>query len=310
MIFMSVLSKEQLRSKITGFALHLGQINAMRNRINQFVLSLFKIVWRLAIILTIVFLANRYDAAYSVWGWVGIIGLIFGAQYFLYSITIMVTGLVQSLLLSPADTPSTGFQKFIWAFLLTNSFVSLTYTFLLSLIYSIYWQKPPIEPYIFALTVILINPLTIYVCQILVTLISWIAIVIFNKSQEARNPNAVIAALVVNALFLVENYPSSWTDGGFKSFISSLIERAAKLIQHALPKKLRSGDSVTDAWVKGDFAKIATAIRDMKRVILISNLKTNDTLANRLSTALEYLVTESYDQLEHIELGERPVMHP
>ncbi len=302
---LSTSTKEQLRDKITGFAVLLGELYIMRARVNQFVIFLFKISWRLAIILTIVFFAIRYAVVYSAWEWIGAVGLIFGGQYLLYSITILITSSLQSFFTSPTDTPYSAFLKFVWAFLFTNTFASFIYIYVLSWIYRAYLFKPTIASHTFALTAIAINPLIIYGCQILLTLISWMMSIILNRSQETKNPNAVIAALVVNVLYLLENYPNSWIDSEFKSFISSLIEKAARLIQHAMPKKLKSGDRNTDAWIKQDFSKIAAAIRDMKRAILVSNIKANGALTKRLATMFEYFVAESYDQLEHLEPNEK-----
>jgi hypothetical protein len=298
-------TKKELRGKVNSFQFQLAEINLKRDRLNNLFLNFFKVSWRIGLIVIPVILMNRYIVSFTIWGLIGAIALILGAQHLMYVVTIYLTGYFQSWLVSVFDTPYTVFQKFMQAFLITNTLASFIYIFGLSLADN-YVSSGSLPLHIFIIVIVLLNPLMIYGLQIVIFTLSWLASVLVDKFRDTRYPTATIIAMTTNALFLIETYPSLGTDERLKTFISSLLEKVARLIQYTLPKRLRSADSKTDSWLRANFAQAAIAIRDLKRELLMTNPGTNEVIRSRLGSLLENAIRENWNQLEQGKLEEKP----
>ncbi len=299
-------TKDELRERVSRFQVQLFELNLRRGTLNLLFLNLFKGAWRIGLLVVSVMLVNRYNVNLSIWSWIGVVAMILGAQHLMYAMTIKVTGYIQSLLVSVLDNPTTTAQKFLRAFLMTNTLASFIYIYFLSRIGN-YLTSASIPSHIFVIAVVLINPLMIYGLQITFYFLTWLTSVIINRIRDTLFPIATITALMVNTLFLVENYPQSGTSEGLKSFLSSLLENIAKLVQHSLPRRLRGADKSTDSWIRANFSRVATAIRDLKREILITNPGRNELIRNRLGILLENVLRENWDQLDQLEREEKPL---
>lgn len=298
-------TKNELRERVSRFQLQLLELNLKRDMLNLFFLNLFKWAWRIGLLVVPVMFLNRYNVTLSIWGWIGVIALILGAQRLMYAITINITGYIQSILVSVLDNPSTIAQKFLRAFLISNTAASFIYMYCLSLI-SNYLTSEGIPSHIFVVAVILINPLMIYGLQIVIFFLAWLTSAMINNIRDSLYPTATTTALMINTLFLVENYPQLGASEELKSFISSMLENIAKVVQHSLPRRLRGSDRSTDSWIRATFSRVATGIHDLKKEILITNPGTNEMIRKRLGILLENVLRENWNQLDQVQTEAKP----
>ncbi len=79
------------------------------------------------------------------------------------------------------------------------------------------------------------------------------------------------------------------------------VEEAATCLEHYLPRKLRSGDPITDVWFNETMQQAATALREKKRWLLTPKQDTTFHLLETLTTTLICVLEGNWDNLERMK---------
>lgn len=87
----------------------------------------------------------------------------------------------------------------------------------------------------------------------------------------------------------------------YKQIQLFLIEESARCIEYYLPRRLRSGDVVTDTWFNETTERIATAMRKSKRRILVPKIEATDYFVKSITSLLTGILKGNWDTLVQME---------
>ncbi len=104
--------------------------------------------------------------------------------------------------------------------------------------------------------------------------------------RNARYPDAVLVDDLLEILYMAETKPGKWTDLNFKRQLVNKIEDVAHCVQNNLPRRLRSGDAGTDAWLKNTTNEIAAGLRELKKSVLLSMPSARAQFVAEISTSI------------------------
>ena len=221
--------KNQLRNKVIKYQEQLLSMREVRFRSQYVLLNLFKLFWRIGMILPLAFLITHFQITASLWEWLGSYGIVFAAQYLFYRVTIQMTGLISTFITLPLDNQLTTYRKNIQSFLLVNITASFLYVYCLFLV-SERINSGNFQLHLFIIASILITPLIIFGSQLLLSLFMVAVSLIIDKILNKNYPTAAITSFLIHALALVEIYPGMKAHESYKPFVVSLLESGAKLI--------------------------------------------------------------------------------
>ncbi len=112
---------------------------------------------------------------------------------------------------------------------------------------------------------------------------------------------AYITDCLLTVLLLAESDPNNNDGLKLKQHQLWLLEEAAIVIERYLPIRLRSGNSVTDAWLKDTMKRVAAALREKMKWILTPKGDTHDYFVKSIAATLITIVEGNWDALEQTE---------
>jgi hypothetical protein len=86
------------------------------------------------------------------------------------------------------------------------------------------------------------------------------------------------------------------------------LEEAANSVEYGLPRLLHTSDRATQAWLTDEVREIATGLRRLKRLIVLSDKESLQQLIGKVSTSLLYAARGEWTKLDHVE--EEPITTP
>jgi hypothetical protein len=113
----------------------------------------------------------------------------------------------------------------------------------------------------------------------------------------------VVASNLLDLLHLVETQPNRWTEADFKQNLMQRLERTARCLEQDLPSLFRSGDGMTDAWLKRTGREMAAALREKKKWILAPNPGSRERFLETLKDDLVSAATGNWDGFERMDPG-------
>lgn len=114
-------------------------------------------------------------------------------------------------------------------------------------------------------------------------------------------PDSFIAHKLIKIIAELDDKSKSWISVEFRSQLIYEIEEISSCIEKDLSRALRSGDKVTDVWLKKTTICIASSFREKKKWILTPKVDTRDHLYNNLRDSLINFVIGNWDLLEQEE---------
>ena len=117
--------------------------------------------------------------------------------------------------------------------------------------------------------------------------------------EKAHYP---VPSLITNLIFILGNAETqNWIEVKYKKDQLSKIEKAAKCIETFLPRNLRSGDIITDTWLRETSMLVAAALREKKMWILTPKKDTYDNFVKSIASTITCIVIGNWDALEKME---------
>ena len=129
--------------------------------------------------------------------------------------------------------------------------------------------------------------------------------VALTRHHESAFPDSAIIARLSRLVDKIENEPDKWTDISFKQELMVLLESLAICTDRYLPRKQKSGDLVTDAWMKERTGKIAQTFRNWKQWVLTPMPDTRDVLLSQLGSTLVSAALGHWDSMERTDVDVR-----
>ncbi len=117
----------------------------------------------------------------------------------------------------------------------------------------------------------------------------------------AHHPIVLLIDDLISILISIEDDHAGWVSLESKQRQLLWLEEAAKCIQDYLPRRLRCGDIVTDAWQKETTKQFAAALREKKRWLLTPKRDTYEYFVRSIAFTLICISDGNWDSLERRE---------
>ena len=121
-----------------------------------------------------------------------------------------------------------------------------------------------------------------------------------HTRMNSAYPASSLIGSLLQVLSIIENKSSEWSDCALKCSLMRQMEIAATCIQYGLVRRLRSGDIITDAWMRGRAEDTAAAFRRLKRWILTPKADTQEYFIERIVMSFVHAVEGDWDALERV----------
>jgi hypothetical protein len=159
------------------------------------------------------------------------------------------------------------------------------------------------------------NMLPAFLASVMLGLLSVIIAIIINGilvafgriTRNTRYPDAVLVDGFLEILYMVETKPGKWIDLNFKRQLVNKIEEAALCVQNNLPRRLRSGDAGTDAWLKNTTNEIAAGLRELKKSVLLSMPSARTQFVADISTSIINATSGNWAEIKKANPEEFPI---
>jgi hypothetical protein len=125
---------------------------------------------------------------------------------------------------------------------------------------------------------------------------------LIERRIENKYAEAYVISCLIRTLVYEETHPYDWARIKHKRYLLFTIDRLAFHIEYILPRRLRSGDGATNAWLKTTMKQIAAALRDKKKWILTPQEHTRDHFLNEMAYMLIFFVQGNWDALDRKEV--------
>ena len=122
-------------------------------------------------------------------------------------------------------------------------------------------------------------------------------------------PATLLVSHLLSLLDMADLNSEKWADTTFKRKLLERIEIAASIVQVNLPRTLRSGDKVTDTWFQQRTERMAFAIRDLKKWVLLPRADTREYFMRQIALLLIPVVRGDWFNLPQAEIEDLPP-HP
>jgi hypothetical protein len=225
-------------------------------------------------------------------------------------------GWVLAIALYPVMLMAVGFawNVLVWAFTYIVSFSSFLRDSILSVVLSIFpyfalplstyiafnGTSPEVRPFEFAIcSALLFWSLSMF---IIMPILLPLAIVAHNERKRLSTsyPAAYVTGRLLSILYALEK-ESNRVEPRSEQQILNAIEGIAACIEQDLYHRLRSGDRLTDAWLKDTAIQITTAVRDIKKLVLTPKSGDHELLQQRLHMMLSHAVSRRWGSLERMQ---------
>lgn len=141
---------------------------------------------------------------------------------------------------------------------------------------------------------------------IVTRIIAYLSTFIYRKRVFYKVPISLTIDRLLFVIRSVEQTKDIWRGLRFKTVLIKSIEEIAGCLEYALPRRLRSGDVITDIWLEDMTKQVATALREKKMWILTPRKDTRDYLLRSLVSTLVCIVEGNWDDLERVEPKKLP----
>jgi len=126
-------------------------------------------------------------------------------------------------------------------------------------------------------------------------------IAIRQIQQERRRPDSVLTSSLLEVLAILQTKPNRWTDLSIKRDLIQELESAANAVEGDLPAQLMTGHLADDRWLKEMTLKRASALRNLKRWVLMPKVDTRDRFVEQVSNILVYVLRGDWDSMPMAE---------
>lgn len=117
--------------------------------------------------------------------------------------------------------------------------------------------------------------------------------------RERYHPDIEITHQLLTILSKLEN--GDWSRLEFRQELLPAIENVARIIQYEIPKKLKSGDELTDSWTVYTFIRLASALRRLKKWVVTPKIDTKQRLIEHITDYLICIYSGNWDKLEQCD---------
>jgi hypothetical protein len=107
-----------------------------------------------------------------------------------------------------------------------------------------------------------------------------------ERLQTRRHPHERLLADLVALVSEVQGYRAQQATANDKRRVLQKLEAVAMLVEWAIPRVLKSGDSATDNWLREKTRQMAGSIRSLKREVVLPSDASNEPLVSTLTEAL------------------------
>ncbi len=119
---------------------------------------------------------------------------------------------------------------------------------------------------------------------------------LFRRRLSTICTDAVVSDKLLQMLTVLRS-PCDWRDLAKRSQLFKPLEEAATCVEFGLPRRLRSGDPVSDLWLQQRAIHIAAALRELKQWIGMPKEDTRAILVDRVKADLVSIATGNWDRL-------------
>lgn len=111
-------------------------------------------------------------------------------------------------------------------------------------------------------------------------------------------PDAIITDCFLNILWKLERPAVHWVDVRFKGELIGELEKAASCMERSLPRRLRTGNLITDNWLKDRSQQMAAGVRSLIKWLYTPQLDTRDQFTSRVTAYLTFAASGDWDSFE------------
>jgi hypothetical protein len=112
-----------------------------------------------------------------------------------------------------------------------------------------------------------------------------------------REPEMLLLKYLLFTLYAIEEHPAEWGERQFRQRLLRYLEIAATALQRQLPRRLRAGDPVYDAWSRERSRQLAMGLREFKPWVLTPGSTTRNDLKRELGAYIANIATDCWDAL-------------
>lgn len=135
--------------------------------------------------------------------------------------------------------------------------------------------------------------------------ISRLIIILFNRLNQRKHfkyyPISLIFNYLLSMLLLAKKNQENWMTFEYKREQLKLLEETAYCVENCLPLLFRTGDITTDIWLKDRSKRIAAALRDKKKWILMPTMLTYNDFIDSITKTITHIADGNWDALERKE---------
>lgn len=116
------------------------------------------------------------------------------------------------------------------------------------------------------------------------------------RSRDAAVAESVVIGELGSALTALAA-DGAWADGAKRAAAADHLHRAARVVEHGLPERLRSADAATTSAVRDRCRRMAAAIDELQRCVLLPGEGTPDAVRASVTTAARAIAAGRLDEL-------------
>lgn len=139
------------------------------------------------------------------------------------------------------------------------------------------------------------------IIMMLILIVSYVVDLSRSWLYYARYPLPILVDTLITLLHDAESAGDNWVLLEYKRRQILYLERAAKCIEYYFPRRLQSGDVITNTWMKETARQFAAALREKKKWILVPKKDTTDYFVKSIASVLICVVSGDWDALERAE---------
>jgi len=124
--------------------------------------------------------------------------------------------------------------------------------------------------------------------------------ILFRRRRSTICPEAVVSDRLLQMLTVLR-FASDWRDLSKRSQLLGQLEDAATCIESGLPRRLRSGDAMSDLWLRERATRMAAALRKLKLWVATPKDDTRQILLERIKADLVRVASGNWDELAEAE---------
>ncbi len=140
------------------------------------------------------------------------------------------------------------------------------------------------------------------VAAVVLTIFTTSNLIIAHR-MVSKHPDLTIVDELLGILSLVEREAHLWEESGFSSIVSLRLEEVARSMLYYLPRYVRTGDAVTDAWFADTANQMAAAMRALKKWAVTPKPDTCERFIEQIVGSFVHAASGNWDCMQRAEPG-------